>query len=556
MMRAAGDRSGEARALSSIGSIYDDLGEMQKAIEYYSQALPIRKAVGDRKGEAVTLIAMGAAYNTLGDKQKALEYYSQAAPIVRGLGDDTLAGSLATSVGSLYISVGMMEKALQYHHLALGISRKLGDRRSEATSLNNIGAVYSSVGQHQKALDYYQQALPMHRAVGDLQAEGVLLSNIGGVYYSLGDRQKALDHYNQALPIRRAVGDRSGEADTLESLAELWTFSSPNSPAFGAFYNKQAVNVLQQLRTDIAGLDKELQKTFLKTKAVFYRGLAYLLMALGRLSEAQQALNSFKDQQFYDFNNDTQKQAAPLTLTPREALMVERYEQITKRIEIAGRQLTDLKLRVRGRQSSAEETTQGQQLQAQLKTASDEFTAFLKQAEAEFAKSNLEKESVQTADTRELQSTLRELDRQTGQKAVAVYTFIAGDRFCALVVTVNDIAVASQPFSGAALNQKALQLWGLLQSDKYDPMPLAQELYSIVFKPIEAKLPKDTTTILWSLDGNLRYLPMGALHDGKQYLIERYNHVVFTRADSERQLRSVSPRWSGVGLGQFPGAHG
>ena len=94
-----------------------------------------------------------------------------------------------------------------------------------------------------------------------------------------------------------------------------------------------------------------------------------------------------------------------------------------------------------------------------------------------------------------------------------------------------------------------MQLWGLLQSDKYDPRPIAQELYSIVFKPIEKKLPKDTNTILWSLDGTLRYVPMAALYDGKQYLVERYNNVAFTRVDSEHLLHRVSPRWTGLGFG-------
>jgi CHAT domain-containing protein len=46
---------------------------------------------------------------------------------------------------------------------------------------------------------------------------------------------------------------------------------------------------------------------------------------------------------------------------------------------------------------------------------------------------------------------------------------------------------------------------------------------------------------------------MGALHDGKQYLVERYNHVVFTRPDRERFLRAVSPRWIGLGLGSSEG---
>jgi hypothetical protein len=42
-----GDRGGEATTLNNIGGVYDDLGEKQKALVFYNQALPISRAVGD-----------------------------------------------------------------------------------------------------------------------------------------------------------------------------------------------------------------------------------------------------------------------------------------------------------------------------------------------------------------------------------------------------------------------------------------------------------------------------------------------------------------------------
>ena len=36
--------------LSSIGAVYWSLGESQKALEKYNEALPLRRAVGDRGG--------------------------------------------------------------------------------------------------------------------------------------------------------------------------------------------------------------------------------------------------------------------------------------------------------------------------------------------------------------------------------------------------------------------------------------------------------------------------------------------------------------------------
>ena len=52
LYRSAGDRGGEALILNDIGLVYSDLGEKQKALEYYSQSLPLRRATGDLRGEA------------------------------------------------------------------------------------------------------------------------------------------------------------------------------------------------------------------------------------------------------------------------------------------------------------------------------------------------------------------------------------------------------------------------------------------------------------------------------------------------------------------------
>jgi CHAT domain-containing protein len=54
---------------------------------------------------------------------------------------------------------------------------------------------------------------------------------------------------------------------------------------------------------------------------------------------------------------------------------------------------------------------------------------------------------------------------------------------------------------------------------------------------------------MWSLDGVLRYLPVSALHDGKQYLVEQYRNTVFTPASQSRLLLEPSRKWTALGLG-------
>ncbi|MGH9751321.1 MAG: tetratricopeptide repeat protein, partial [Blastocatellia bacterium] len=76
LYRKAGDRSGKAVTLKSIGDVYWWLGEIQRALEKYNEALPIIRAIGDRRVEAETLHNIGVVYRSLGEMQKALEKYN------------------------------------------------------------------------------------------------------------------------------------------------------------------------------------------------------------------------------------------------------------------------------------------------------------------------------------------------------------------------------------------------------------------------------------------------------------------------------------------------
>jgi CHAT domain-containing protein/Tfp pilus assembly protein PilF len=538
----------KAVTLVNIGLVYGDLGEMEKALEYFEQALPIFKVEGHRCGQAWTLNDIGLAYKSLGETQKALELYKQALVIFQAEQVASGESVMLTNIGQIYASRDEDRKAIQYYEQALPIMEKIEDHRARGALLASLGAAYNSLGETQKALEYYNKSLSESRAAGDRAGEGITLMHIGSISNTLGENEKAVDYFYQALPILRVAGDRLAEAKALYALG--YVYDSQNNPNLTTFLGKQAVNILQQLRSDTQGLDREIQKTYLKSMEQAYRRLTELLITQGRYGEALEVLNAFKDQQFFDFDQTSQAKLKPLTRTPREAEFVQRYEKSGDALGIVGGQLAELKRKLGSRPPNAEESNQLRQFKAQLKTASDEFSAFFKQAQSEFSRSADDKDnSGEIINVVQIQATLRELSQKNGQQAVAIYTLAGERKFHSLLVTMDSMTAVSTPIKGTELNTKARQLWALLQSDKYDPTILSNELYNIIFKPIESKLPKNTRTIMWSLDENLRYLPMTALFDGKQYLVERYNNVVFTRADKERMTRAVSPQWTGVGFG-------
>ncbi len=97
-----------------------------------------------------------------------------------------------------------------------------------------------------------------------------------------------------------------------------------------------------------------------------------------------------------------------------------------------------------------------------------------------------------------------------------------------LIVTTSDIQKAhTVEVKAAELNKMVAEFRDAVKNPSVDPRPLGKKLYDKLFP---AALQKDlenikADTIVWSLDGTLRYVPMAALWDGEKYLVERYTNA-------------------------------
>jgi len=401
----------------------------------------------------------------------------------------------------------------------------------------------------QDALGYYEQALPLLRAVGDRAFEVYTLANMGAAYKVLGDPKKALDFYNQALPLSRAVGDPLAESGILVSLMEYWT--SLHNTSLAILFGKEAVDRFQTLRRNIEGLDKEAQQSFVKSKEDYYRELADLLISDGRLSEAQQVLDLLKAHEYSEFTQtrgDTGSATEPVALTPEEQKSNQEYEQITADITATGAEWAQLQAKS---PRSAAEDKRYNELSDKLTAANEKLQTFLNSLYDNFGKGN--QANVREKNIDEESAGLQTLVGDLGSGTAAVYTLVLDDK-CVLMVITPSIRVAREvSISKGALHSKVFALQSALSGHEPDEeiRAKAQDLYKILVAPIEADLKgAQAKTIVWSLDDVLRYVPMAALYDGHQYLVERYANVVITTASigNLKDQPHVS-NWSGVAMG-------
>ena len=143
----AWDEVGEALTLSNLGRVYSDLGQQQKALEYYNQSLKLSQLIGYKTGEAIALNNIGRFYDALGEKQKALEYYNQSLPLSQLVGDKTQQIVTLYNIASLERNRGNLKIALTQIEAAINIIEEL---RTKITTQQLRSSYFATVQDYYK----------------------------------------------------------------------------------------------------------------------------------------------------------------------------------------------------------------------------------------------------------------------------------------------------------------------------------------------------------------------------------------------------------------------
>ncbi len=429
--------------------------------------------------------------------------------------------------GVQQLNAGQWPAALATFQQALALRRQLGDPAGEATTLNNIGLVYSNLGQYAEALSFYQQALAIHQRLGNRSSEGSTLNNLGGVYESQQQFAQALSLYQQALAIERASGNRSGEAITLSNLASV--LDQQNRPELAIVFYKQAVTLMEAMRRGQIAPSPEQQESYKRSVTHPYRELAGLLLQKNRTLEAQPVLELIKLrelQEYFQERPDERRGQLSVAYLPQEQRLAERQQKILDQAIPLGNQLAQLERKPLAQRTRAEQTQVLALRQAQQQISA-EFVTFLESPEVTTVVQQLR----QTTGERNLDlryfNSLRDNLRRLQQNAVMLYPLVLEDRLELVLVSPNapplhrSVAVKREEVQRTVAEfRRALESPAGPGNNVRAP---ARRLYDWLIKPIEQDLAQaQTQTIIYAPDGQLRYIPLAALYDGEQWLIQRF----------------------------------
>ena len=596
----AGDEKNETEALLATGVVFNWLGERQRALKSYQQALQLANEHNNKKSASTALYRIGETYLLLGEKRTALDNLLEGQNRSKSQDYPDGDGQILALIGFTYASLGDQRSSIEYYRLAtvdferaFSTNLMFFDLKNKAHLYNQLGDAYNAIGDSKKALETFRKGLLVQRNFGSLAEQAYSLDKMGEIFLTLGGSEnntqaiesfevslecsrkngnpiqeaealqnlgvanertgewvRARSNYNQALAIRYRLKDPEGQGETLDRLMQL--SKSMNQPSLAAFYGKQAVNVYQQMRVNMQGIGDGLEKSYLNSHSKTYRNLADILIVQGRIPEAQEVLALLKTEEYLDFvrRDGSEAMIGSAGYVAREMDSRQRFQDVQDRILITGQRFAELSAK---EQLSSSESTEFSSLEKDLVAANLAYDSYLSALPQHFAVRAAGEARVETLrEAKGLQDTLREL----GNGTVALFTVISDDRYHVILITSETQKPFTYEIKGADLNRKLAQFRQVLNDPKLDPIPLARELYAILVGPIEGALQEaQAKTLMWSLDGALRYIPIAALHDGRQYLVEKYDITMFTPASHSRLERPPSAQWRGLGLGVSKGSH-
>lgn len=163
-----------------------------------------------------SLHEMGNLYNQSGQVEKAIPYYTRAMRIRELLNDVTIVYSYH-DIALAYKKIGKYEDALKYLKKCVEIEERKGDRFELSISYTSIADLLIKMKQYDKADQYLQKAMVL--------AEQLDLNSIYEVIYSkLYELHKSRNNYKEALEnleITMAYSNEINREETNKAVAEL-----------------------------------------------------------------------------------------------------------------------------------------------------------------------------------------------------------------------------------------------------------------------------------------------------------------------------------------------
>lgn len=513
---------------TNLARAYNQKGDTSNAISHFKQAAALYEKSKNEVKLSESLIEQAQIHNYLGQFTKAIPLLERAVSLASKNRNIELMLTGWGVIGNSYSLSKKYDLALAAYKRSLDLAESLGNANYITTALNNQVNIFTILAE------WYESQAKLADNEGNIQEQDRLIE------LANSNRTHAITAANRALSNSKGSNDLS----EVKALLNILTLTPDRT-----HYQQQVSNILSRLPSSrrkayslikLAKYQKEADKinSFeqaisisselgdLRTKSFALGELGQFYEQQGRLNLAidytQSAILTAQNTGYLDSLYRWQWQAGRIyEVSGDKAKAVDYYKQTIASLQSIRGDIAnasrDLQFDVR----DEVEPVYRNLVQLLLENGSKESISealnvieLLKLSELQnfFGDECLEVKDAFASSTNE-------------SKNAIVTTLILANKIYIILHTNDTLKYYATPINHEALQSKVQNFRFLLEKTSTEEyLALSHEFYNLLIKPLEADLKKLNPNHLGFInDGVLRNIPMAALHDGKQFLVEKYS---------------------------------
>ncbi len=524
-----------AQSLDIQGRLQLAMGKSEAALATWQRTEEIYKQVDNQSGVVRSLINQAQAWRTQGFYPRAFKTLDRISKTLKSQPDSLEKTVSLRSLGDALLVLGDLKKSRKALEESLIIAQNLQSSADIGASLFSLGNNARKQNQKEQAIAYYQKTVtvspsPLTKVQAQLNHLGLLIKD--KEWAKVQTILPSIESHLKQLPLSRA--SIYAQVNFSQSLAKV--NSGVLQASRHSFYSglstkdsaKLLASAIQQSRSlgdkraeayalkSLGGLYEE-TKQWSEAQELTRQGLALaqssnapeityaLEWQLGRLLWAQKNVSGAIAA--YDAAVDTLESLRRDLVVNKDVVNQDVQFDFRDSVEPVYRQSVELLL----------QSQKGKPNEKILEKARERIEALqLAELDDFFQEACLQGQKV----------ALDRVVEKDNSKAAILYPIILRDE---LQVIVKIPTQSLQSYSTKISQGEVEKLLIELRRNLVDPTATkivqtqSQEVYNWLLKPIESQLQQSRVdTLVFVLDGPLRNLPMAALYDGKQYLVEKY----------------------------------
>ncbi|NJP10558.1 MAG: CHAT domain-containing protein [Leptolyngbyaceae cyanobacterium RU_5_1] len=529
-----------AQALNTQGSLQFSQGQTEAALATWQRAADLYRQAGNEHRRVGSLINQAQAQQALGQFLQARQTLAEVEQTLQQQSNSPLKAIGLRSLGTIRLLMGDADAAYPVLQESLAIAAQLALPQDISATLISLGNAARAQNNPTAALDFYQRAVstnasPLISTQSQLNQLSLLSNQEQLNQTQRTDAQvlvTAIQTQLEALPASRATV--YARINFAQSLMKMVTDGKADE-ADGLSVSSVAKSAAQTLSVAVQQADQLVDQRA-KAYALGYLGSVYertqQWAEAGRLTE--QALLIAQSVNAPEIAYQWQWQLGRILKAQGQR------SEATRAYEAAFKTLRSLR---------SDLIATSPELQFSFRESVEplyrEFVDLLLQSSGTPSVENLKqaREVIESLRLAELDNFFRTaclegqsvaIDAIAQTDAAVVYPIILADRLEVILSLPGQplrqyTTVVSQSEVESTLEQWQQNLLKPLTTP--EGKRLGQQLYDWLIRPMEADLGERAAsqipqgslkTLVFVLDGSLRNVPMAALYDGNQYLIERY----------------------------------